>query len=514
MPATRLSMRKTREILRLALGLGLATRQVAQSVRCSPATVHRCITRASEAGLSWPLPEALDDEQLDALLYPRATPVYERPMPDYRWVHKELRRKGVTLRLLWQEYRAENSAGLEYSAFCEHYRRFRGQLDLVMRQDHKAGDKLFVDYAGMKLPIVDPTTGEVTEASVFVAALGASGYTYTEAVPGEDLRSWVQAHIHCFEFLDGVTRATVPDNLKSGVTKACFYDPDINPTYAELAEHYGTVVLPARVKKPKDKAKAENSVQQVERWVLAPLRNQRFFSLAEANAAIRERLNVLNSKTLTGMQESRKDLYEEIDRPALLPLPDRRFEIAERKLDATVHIDYHVSYDDHLYSVPFRLVGKKVDIRATSTTVELFYKGKRVASHIRSYGRRHPSTAPEHRPKSHAAYADWSPERMRHWAATLGSSVEALAVAIMNTKRHPEEGYRACLGVIRLGKKYGNDRLEKACQRALSLQSPSYKTVHSMLKAGLEEVPMPAAEPAKQTMPVDHENIRGPKYYH
>ena len=514
MPAARLSMRKTREILRLKLGLKLPGREVARSVNCAPVTVRRCVARATGAGLSWPLPEGLDDEQLEALLYPKTTPVQERPRPDYTVVHKELRRKGVTLRLLWQEYRAEHPTGLEYSAFCVNYRQFRSQLDLVMRQEHKAGDKLFVDYAGMKLPIVDPQTGEVSEASIFVAALGASGYTYAEAVPGEDLPSWVQAHIHCFEFLGGVTQATVPDNLKSGVTKPCFYDPDINPTYGELAEHYNTVILPARVRRPKDKAKAENSVQQVERWVLAPLRNQRFFSLAEANEAIRMLVDEINRKPLTGMQESRRDLYEELDRPVLRPLPDKRYEIAERKLGATVHIDYHVQFDHHYYSTPFQLVSKKVDIRATSTTVEIFYKGKRIASHLRSYRRGKHTTAPEHRPKAHAAYAEWSPERIREWASSFGAAVEMAVESIMKAKRHPEEGYRACLGVLRLGKKYGNDRLIKACTRAVELRSPSYKTIKSMLDAGLEDKPLPTAEPTNQTMPESHENVRGAAYYH
>jgi transposase len=507
-------MRKTREILRLKWGLGLAGREVARSVRCSPSTVSDCLGRAEVAGLSWPLPDDLDDAQLEARLYPKVAAPKPRPEPRCSVIHKELRRKGVTLRLLWQEYRAEHpDDGLEYSAFCDHYRRWRGRIDVVMRQHHEAGDKLFVDYAGMTVPIIDPDTGEVTPASVFVAALGASNFIYAEAVAGEDLRSWIEAHTRCFEFLGGVTRATVPDNLKSGVTKPNFYDPDINPTYAELAEHYGTVVLPARVRKPKDKAKAENAVQQVERWVLAPLRNQRFFSIAEANVAIRERLDALNDKRLTGLDESRRELFEQLDRPALLPLPAKRFEVAERKDGVTVNIDYHVEYDGNYYSAPVGLTRKKVDVRATPTTVELFYKRKRVGSHLRSYGKRQYITTPEHRPKSHRDYADWSPSRMLSWAATLGPNVAAVVQQIMERKRHPEEGYRASLGVIRLGKRHGNARLELACGRALSLRSPSYKTVESILKAGLEGQPLPGTQAAPQTMPDDHKNVRGPDYY-
>ena len=516
MPGTRLSMRKTREILRLRWGLGLAGREVARSVRCSPSTVSDCVGRAQVAGLSWPLPDALDDEQLEALLYGRSSARRSRPEPDYRAVHKELRRKGVTLQLLWQEYRAQHpDDGLEYSAFCDRYRRWKTSVDVVMRHHHEAGDKLFVDYAGVTVSIVDPRTGEVTEASVFVAALGASHFTYAEAVWGQDLRSWTEAHIHCFEFLGGATKATVPDNLKSAVTRPCFYDPDLNPTYAELAEHYGTVILPARVRRPRDKAVVENAVQQVERWVLAPLRNQRFFSLSEANAAIAERLDALNDKTLTGLSESRRQLFEQLDRPALEPLPQKRFEVAERKDQVTVHIDYHVEYDGHYYSVPFSLTRKKVDIRATATTVEIFYKRRRVASHLRSYRRGKHTTTPEHRPKAHRHYADWTPSRMLRWASTIGPNTASVVQQIMDQKRHPEEGYRASLGVIRLGKRHGHERLELACKRALFLRSPSYKTVQSILKAGLEAQPLRTdAEPTQTTLPDDHKNVRGPDYYH
>lgn len=514
MPGTRLSMRKTREILRLRWAEGLAGRAVARSVRCSPATVSDCVGRAEVAGLSWPLPQELDDARLEALLYGRSQVPRSRPEPSYASIHKELRRRGVTLRLLWLEYRSEHPEdGLQYSAFCERYHRWSGGLDVVMRQRHEGGDKLFVDYAGMTMPITDARTGEVTPASVFVAALGASNFIYAEAVAGEDLRSWVQVHMHCYEFLGGVPSATVPDNLKSGVTRPCYYDPDVNPTYAELAEHYGTVVLPARVRKPRDKAKAENAVLQVERWVLAPLRNQRFFSLREANEAVRERLAMLNDKKLTGLDESRRQLFEQLDRPALKPLPIKRFEVAERKDNVTVNIDYHIQYDGHHYSVPVALTRKKVDVRATDTALEVFYKGKRVASHPRSYRRGQHTTTPEHRPRSHREYADWTPSRMLNWASTVGPNAAAVVQQIMEAKRYPEEGYRASLGVIRLGKRHGTDRLELACKRALSLRSPSYKTVQSILKTGLENEPLPTEASLPQTMPDDHENVRGPDYY-
>ena len=512
MPAPRMSMRKIREILRLRWGQGLPSRAVAQSVRCSPSTVSDCVGRAQIAGLSWPLPEELDDEQLETRLYPERGSSHARPEPDFQHIHRELRRRGVTLQLLWQDYRAVHpEEGLGYSSFCERYRRWRGELDLVMRQTHAPGEKLFVDYAGMTIPITNPTTGEVTQASVFVATLGASQYIYAEAVAGEDLASWTSAHIRCCEELGGSPAAWVPDNLKAAVTKPCFYDPDVNPTYGDLAEHYGAVVIPTRVRKPRDKAKVENAVLQVERWVLAPLRNQIFFSMEEANHAMRERRQALNDKPLKKIDLSRRQLFDEMDRPALKPLPSRRFERAERKLGVTVHIDYHIEFDGHYYSVPFALSRKKVDVRATTSTIEVFHNRKRVASHRRSGQRGRHTTIPEHRPKAHREYAEWTPSRLVRWAGTVGPKTAEVAQAILDSRRHPEQGYRSCLGLMRLGKRYSSERLELASARALALRSPSYRTIYSMLKAGLESQPLPSES---RHTPVEHDNVRGPTYYH
>lgn len=514
MPARRLSMRKTREILRLRWGLGLAARAVARSVRCSPSTVSDCVARAEVAGLSWPLPAELDDEQLEALLYRERGTAHGRPEPDYKHIHRELRRKGVTLQLLWQEYRAAHPEdGFEYSAFCDRYRRWRQGLDVVMRQTHEPGDKLFVDYAGVRVPIIDPQTGEITEAAVFVAALGASSFTYAEVTAGEDVRSWIGAHIRALEYFGGAPNVLVPDNLKAGVTRPSYYDPDINPTYGELAEHYGAVVIPARVRRPRDKAKVENAVQQIERWVLAPLRNQQFFSLREANDAIRSKLDELNDKQLTKLDASRRQLFEQLDRPALTPLPAKRFEVAERKLGVTVHIDHHIEYDGHYYSVPFALSRKKVDVRATSTSIEIFHKGQRVASHPRSYERGRHTTILEHRPKTHRHYAEWTPSRMVRWASTIGPHTATAVQQIMDGRRHPEEGYRSCLGVMRLGKRYGNERLERACQRALALRSPAYRTISSILKTGFEQQPLPDDKATDSVTSIEHKNVRGSDYY-
>lgn len=514
MPAVRLSMRKTRETIRLRWGLGRSLRETAASVGVGASTVHDVLARAKLAGLSWPLPDDLDDAALEARLYPPPRGRDDRPLPDFAAVYRELKRRGVTLELLWQEYRhAHPDAGYGYSRFCDLYRQWRGRLDVVMRQTHRAGEKLFVDYAGQRMPIVDPTTGEITEAPVFVAALGASSFTYAEVCAGQDVRSWIEAHCHAYEFIAGVPTITVPDNLKAGVITPDFYEPDLNPAYREMAAHYDTTIIPARVRRPRDKAKAENAVLQVERWVLAPLRKQTFFSVAEANRAVRERLEWLNDRPFSQLDGSRRSLWRELDRPALQPLPARRFELAEWKPNVGVNIDYHVAFDHHYYSVPYPLVHQRVDVRATTTIVEIFHKGRRVASHCRSAARGRFTTDPAHRPAAHRRYAEWSPARLIRWAETIGPETAALVGEILARKPHPEQGFRSCLGIIRLGRRYSAERLERACRRARALAAPSYRSVESILKHGLDQQPLPTA-PSPTAPPVAHENVRGADYYH
>jgi transposase len=434
-------------------------------------------------------------------------------MPDFEAIYRELKRKGVTLQLLWQEYKQQHpDDGYQYSQFCERYRRWRAQLDVVMRQEHRAGEKLFVDYAGQTMPVIDPETGEVRELSVFVAVLGASNYTYAEVHEDQTLASWIRGHIHAFEFFRGVAAALVPDNLKTGVKKACFYEPDLNPTYQELAEHYGTVILPARPRKPRDKAKVENAVQQTERWLIAPLRHQRFFSRAEADQAIHQRLTWLNNRPFTKLEGSRRSLYDDIDRPALKPLPARRYEPAEWKTNVGVNIDYHVEFARHYYSVPYQLTGKRVDVRATSTTIECFFRHRRVASHRRSNRPGRFTTDPAHRPKSHQRYADWSPSRLIRWAETVGPHTAAVIETILELKPHPEQGFRTCLGILRLAKRHGNDRLELASQRAQAIDALSYRSIKSIIDTGLDREPL-AIAPTPPTLAIDHANIRGPDYY-
>ena len=415
---------KIEEILRLKWEKGLSNRAIAKSCRISAGSVSSYIQRAKTAGLSWPLPEDLGTDELEALLFPHERLPVGRviPRPDYRAVHKDLKRKGVTLSLLWLEYRRDHAEGYGYTQFCHHYRAFSGKLKPVMRQLHKAGEKLFVDYAGQRVDMVDPETGEIREAQIFVATLGASSYTYAEAHWSQDLPNWIGAHVRALNFLGGVPEVLVPDNLKAGVTRPNLYEPDLNPTYQEFARHYGIAVVPARVRSPKDKAKVEVGVLVVERWILAPLRDRRFFSLAELNRAIRERLEVLNGREMKHLEQSRRELFEAIARPALAPLPVQSYEFALWK-GVRVHIDYHVSFEKHLYSVPYTLVGKEVDLRATEKTVEVYFNRKRVASHPRSGAKGRFSTQKEHMPEAHRAYQDWSPDRFLRWAAGCSRSI-------------------------------------------------------------------------------------------
>jgi transposase len=475
--------------------------------------VHDVLARAKEAGLSWPLPDDLDDSDLETRLYPSAKRLHRQAQPDFPAIYRALKQRGVTLELLWQEYRqADRESGYGYSRFCDLYRQWRGQLDLVMRQEHRAGEKLFVDYAGVGIKIVDPTTGSVAEAPVFVAALGASNFTYAEACEGQDSQSWIQAHMHTYEYIGGVSAVTVPDNLKAGVIDADFYEPDLNPAYREMAVHYGTTIIPARVRRPRDKAKVENAVQQVERWVLAPLRDQKFFSRAEANHGIRERLEWLNNRPFSKLDGSRRSLWLELDRPALGPLPLRRFEIPEWKVNVGVNIDYHLEFDNHYYSVPYQLVGKRVDVRATPTIIEVFHKGHRVASHQRSLRSGGFSTDPTHRPPAHRHYAEWSPSRLVRWAEKIGPQTAALVRAVLERRPHPEQGFRSSLGILRLATRYSPERLERASERALAIGALSYRSVHSILKANLDRQPVLAPEHDSQ-LPLAHENIRGSEYY-
>ena len=512
MPMERLPMRKIRDVLRLHHDGGLSERRIAASLGIGHGTAGEYIRRARDAGLRWPLPEGLSDEELERLLFPRAPdiPANHKPLPDWPAVHREFRKPGVTLSLLWEEYRAVHREGYGQSRFCELYREWEGRLSPTMRQHHVAGEKTFVDYAGQTAEVIDGATGEVREAQIFVAVLGASSYTYAEATWTQSLPDWIGAHTRAFDYFGGVTAQVVPDNLKSGVAKACFYDPEVNRTYAGMAAHYGTAVIPARPRKPRDKAKVEVAVQVVERWILARLRNRRFFSLAELNAAIAELLERLNTRVTRHLGTSRRRLFEDLERPLLRPLPTEPYVYAEWK-HCTVGLDYHVEIARHYYSVPHTLLRQKVEARITARTVEIFHKGRRIACHMRGSGNRRHTTVREHMPSAHRRFADWTPEKLRRQATAVGPDTGALIDIILRERPHPEQGFRSCLGILRLGKAHGTDRLEAACTRALAIGARSYGSVASILRNNLDRrKPKRAADgPA-----IDHPNIRGSDYFH
>jgi len=513
MATERLSMRKTREVLRLKWVLGRSHREIHRATGVGVATVSETATRATAAGLDWAAVERISDDELEERLYPKVSTGTARPLPDPVYLHTELRRPGVTLRLLHVEYLEQHRDGYGYTQFCEHYRQWCDRRRLSMRQVHRAGEKLFVDYAGKKPAIVDPKTGERIEVELFIAVLGASNYTYAEATRTQRSHDWIGSHTRCLTQLGGVPGAIVPDQLKSGVSGACRYEPRVQRVYDELGQHYGTVILPARPAHPRDKAKVEVGVQVAERWILARLRNQTFFSLDALNERISELCDELNERVMRHYGESRRQLFVRLDRPALKPLPSTAFSYGEWKT-AKVNVDYHIEVDHHYYSVHFGLVHEEVEARSTATTVEIFHRGQRVAAHARSYERGRHTTLADHMPKLHQQHAEWSPSRFTRWASSIGPKTEELVRAILAERPHPEHGYRSCLGILRLGKRYGAERLEAACHRAVVVRARSFKRVESILKSGLDRAPLPDStvepEPASSS---PHENIRGRNYY-
>lgn len=509
-------MRKIVEVLRLKFEAGLSHERIAAATRVSKGAVTKYVQRASAAGIGWPLPAAMDDAQLEALLFPNAAPrVEQHATPDFARLHQELKRKGVTLQLLWEEYAAAHAdQAYRYSQFCLLYHRFAQRLKRSMRQVHRAGEKLFLDYSGQTVPIINAATGEIRRAEIFVAVLGASSYTYAEASWSQQLPDWIASHVRCFEFLGGVPALLVPDQLKSAIKRACRYEPEATSTYADLARHYGTAILPARPAHPRDKAPVEASVLLVQRWILARLRHRQFFCLEQLNAAIHALLVELNARPFKKLAGCRKNAFAAIDRPALKPLPPTRYEFAEWKL-ASVGIDYHVEAAGHFYSVPHALVKHKVELRLSATTLECFFKGKRVASHVRSFKRGGYTTLPEHMPESHRRHMQWTPGRLLNWALAIGPATRGVVRWQLENRPHPEQGYRACLGLLNLVKRYGEQRLEAGCRRALAIGSPTRKSITSILEAKLDQHPelLPAGEHSRPLTPAKHRNVRGPDYF-
>jgi transposase len=509
-------MRKIKECLRLKFDCALSHEQIARALGLSKGVVNKYLQRAAQVGLSWETAARLEESAIEArLLPPRVQSPCQRVMPDWTVVHRELRRKGVTLQLLWEEY-VEAHAGVvtyRYTQFCHLYQGYAARLKRSMRQTHRAGEKLFIDYAGQTVPVIDRLTGEIRHAHIFVAVLGASNYTFACATARETQADWLSGLAKALQAFDGVPELVVPDNPKALITRPDRYEPGVSRMAQDCARHYGTAILPARPYHPQDKAKVEVGVQIVERWILARLRHRRFFSLGELNQAIAGLLVDLNQRPFKKLPGNRLSWFEAIDRPALRPLPAQPYEIAHFKR-CRVNIDYHVEIDGHYYSVPHALVRQAVEARITQTSVEILYGGRRVASHPRCDRRGTHTTLAEHMPKSHRAHREWSPGRLLNWAQRIGAHTKALVHHQLPHKPHPEMGYRACLGLLALARHYGEDRLEAACARAVALGAPNRRSVVSILQAGLDRQPLPQSSSQTDWISPDHDHVRGPDYYH
>ena len=515
MPNKRLSMRHIKEMLRLKFEANLSHRKIARCLDIAVGTVSVYARRALEIGLTWPLPSEMSDNDLEQLLFPepKANGRHGRVMPDCAAIHQELKRKGVTKQLLWEEYKqAHGDAGYQYSQFCGYYREWLAKQKRSMRQVHRAGEKCFVDYSGATVPIVNPDTGEIHSAQIFIATLGASNCTFATASWSQQKADWIEAHAQAFTFFGGVPEVIVPDQLRSAVSKPCRYEPQINASYQHMATHYNTVIIPARPLKPKDKAKAENAVLIVQRWILAKLRHQTFFTLADLNATIRVLLDDLNRRPFKKLPGSRLSQFERLEKPALKPLPSQPYHYTEFKC-ARINIDYHFEFDKHFYSVPHHLVKHQVDIQASRDSVAVFFKGQQVARHVRSLRQGGFTTDPHHMPQAHRQHQQWTPERLTRWAVKIGPFTEQVVIRMLERKRHPEQAYRACLGLLNLSKQYAPMRLEAACQRALHINAPRLKNIRTILESNMDQLPLPL-HPSKATTSEPHSNVRGADYYH
>ena len=515
MPTPRVAMRTIKECLRLKLDCGLSHERVGRALGLSKGVVSKYVSRAQAAGLDWPTLGSMEEAEIAARLCTSVPAVRgARATIDLPTVHRELRRKGMTLQLLWQEYREAHAAqpAYQYTQFCQHYHDYAQSLRRSMRQLHRAGEKLFIDYAGQTVPLVNPQTGEMRRAHIFVAVLGASSYTYACATPAETQVDWLRGLAQALQFFGGVPQLIVPDNPRALIANPDRYEPQPNLAAQRCAEHFGTVILPARPRRPQDKAKVEVGVQVVERWILARLRHQCFFSLSALNHAITELLVELNRKPFKKLPGSRRDWFEAIDQPALMPLPAQPYEPARFK-SCRVNIDYHIEVDGHYYSVPHPLVRKTIEARITDYTIEILHGGRRIASHPRSPAKGQHTTVAEHMPAAHRAHLEWTPMRFRDWASDIGPTTRQLVDHLLTDRPHPEMGYRSCLGLLSLARHYGHARLEAACARAIAIGSRTRKSVLSILQGGLDSQPLPTPPTQTDWISPDHDNLRGPSYY-
>lgn len=505
-------MKQIKELCRLHLVHKLTRRAIARACCMSASTAQGYIQRLDSLGLDWSRLEAMGQEELEGLLRGRRPKekAAAKPEPDLQYIAREMKKPGVTLQLLWEEYRESHPDGYGRTQFYGLCRDWMKDTWPTMRLQHKAGDKMFVDFSGVKASYRDPATGQVIEAELYVAVLGASSYTFACAVASQKVPDFIGATIKALEFFGGAPNCVVIDNLKSGVTHACYWDPEINQAFAEMARHYGVVVLPTRVSKPKDKAKVESGVLNAQRRILAALRNREFFNLQELNAAISQEVTKLNARPMQVTGRSRRELFEELEKAQLKALPPVRFSISQWK-KAKVHIDYHVDVEKTYYSVPYGLIGKIVEIQYDQRTVQIYCNGKRVAAHPRTVRPGQYVTDSAHMPHEHRYYLEWTPERIQKWGATIGPHTRDLIEKIMQSKAHPEHAFRGCLGIIRLASPYTPQRVEQACYRALQLGAYSFRSVKSMLEKGLDKI-VPFDLPQRSET-IDHENLRGESYY-
>lgn len=506
-------MRTIREVLRLRHEAGLSIRQISASTKTSIGAIQKLLTRAEQLELAWPLPVDMDAPRLAALLYPGSDPAVSsrRQVPDWARVHQELKRKGMTKQLLWEEYTARYpNRCYSYSQYCERYRQWRKKQKRSMRQHHKAGEKCFVDYAGPALPIVNPESGEIRQAQVFVAVLGASNYTFAEATWTQGSRDWLSSHRRAFQYFGGLPEMVVPDNLRSGVSRACRYDPDLNPSYQQLATHYQIAIVPARPYKPRDKAKAEVGVQIVERWILARLRHHTFFTLAGANRCIRALLTELNTRPFRQLPGSRKQAFETLDAPALRPLPKWPYTYTDIRR-CKVNIDYHIAHDKHHYSVPHHYVGEQVEVQASDHLVQVYFRQRRIACHRRAH-RPGTTTQPGHMPERHSRHQKWTPGRLKNWAGEIGPDTLSWVSHRLAERDHPEQAYRVCLGLLSLSREYPAGRLDAACRLANQEGLARLKHIKAILKSNRDT--LPDSSPPNVELPQHHANIRGAKSFH
>ena len=512
-------MTKYREILRLS-SLGFSQQNIAYSCSVSKKTVNKVLKKAQELDISWPLTESQTDSALAELFFPSTKVLTEgrtKRMPDFAHIRKELLRNGVSKKLLWTEYmeecRLNSEEPLMYSQFCYYIQQDEQKRRATMHINRKPGEQVEVDWAGDPAHIIDPDTGETINAYVFIGVMTYSQFTYAEAFINEKQRAWIAAHVHMYEYFGGVAKILVPDNCKTAVVhNGGWYNQQLNTVYHEMAEYYGTAIIPARVRKPKDKPNAEGSVGNISTWIIAALRNEQFFSLAELNRAIKEKLDEFNKRLFQKKEGSRLDLFRDEELPLLAPLPATSYELAEWK-QATVQFNYHISVDGMLYSVPYEYIKRKVDVRVTDKTIEIFYNHNRIASHRRLHGRKGQyDTTIEHMPEDHQKYLEWNGDRFRKWAERIGNNTYKVVDAILTSKRVEQQTYKGCMGLLKLADKYSIKRLEAACEKALSYTAtPSYKSIKNILTAG-QDKPSSEKQPLESTQN-KYGITRGAGYY-